>query len=64
MPHCVLCCAFKWMTFTFHFFHLTDRLRDYEGFVSSLLLPEVARRSSLALRAFNVELSQAGIYNN
>lgn len=43
---------------------LTDRLRDYEGFVGSLLLPEAARRSSLALRAFNVELAQAGIYNN
>ncbi|KAM7382861.1 hypothetical protein PAMP_002559 [Pampus punctatissimus] len=35
------------------------RSRDYEGFVSSLLLPEEARRSSLALRAFNVELAQA-----
>ncbi|XP_026769302.3 NADH dehydrogenase (ubiquinone) complex I, assembly factor 6 isoform X1 [Pangasianodon hypophthalmus] len=34
------------------------RLRDYEGFVSSLLLPVAARRSSLALRAFNVELAQ------
>ncbi|KAM9487910.1 NADH dehydrogenase (ubiquinone) complex I, assembly factor 6 isoform 1-T1 [Clarias gariepinus] len=34
------------------------RLRDYEGFVSSLLLPEAARRSSMALRAFNVELAQ------
>ncbi|XP_062847349.1 NADH dehydrogenase (ubiquinone) complex I, assembly factor 6 isoform X2 [Trichomycterus rosablanca] len=34
------------------------RLRDYEGFVCSLLLPEAARRSSLALRAFNVELAQ------
>ncbi|XP_060778312.1 NADH dehydrogenase (ubiquinone) complex I, assembly factor 6 isoform X2 [Neoarius graeffei] len=34
------------------------RLRDYEGFISSLLLPEAARRSSLALRAFNVELAQ------
>ncbi|XP_017336469.1 NADH dehydrogenase (ubiquinone) complex I, assembly factor 6 isoform X1 [Ictalurus punctatus] len=34
------------------------RLRDYEGFVGSLLLPEAARRSSLALRAFNVELAQ------
>lgn len=29
--------------------------------MSSLLLPEDARRSSLALRAFNVELAQAGI---
>lgn len=37
------------------------RSRDYDGFVSSLLLPEEARRSSLALRAFNVELAQAGI---
>ncbi|XP_071253412.1 NADH dehydrogenase (ubiquinone) complex I, assembly factor 6-like isoform X1 [Salvelinus alpinus] len=36
------------------------RSRDYDGFVSSLLLPEDARRSSLALRAFNVELAQAG----
>ncbi|KAG7999288.1 NADH dehydrogenase (ubiquinone) complex I [Nibea albiflora] len=36
------------------------RSRDYDGFVSSLLLPEEARRSSLALRAFNVELAQAG----
>ncbi|XP_040021911.1 NADH dehydrogenase (ubiquinone) complex I, assembly factor 6 isoform X1 [Gasterosteus aculeatus] len=36
------------------------RSRDYEGYVSSLLLPEEARRSSLALRAFNVELAQAG----
>ncbi|XP_038833056.1 NADH dehydrogenase (ubiquinone) complex I, assembly factor 6-like isoform X1 [Salvelinus fontinalis] len=34
------------------------RSRDYDGFVSSLLLPEDARRSSLALRAFNVELAQ------
>lgn len=37
------------------------RSRDYDGFVSSLLLPEEVRRSSLALRAFNVELAQAGI---
>ncbi|CAG6014463.1 unnamed protein product [Menidia menidia] len=36
------------------------RSRDYEGFLSCLLLPEEARRSSLALRAFNVELAQAG----
>ncbi|XP_061633355.1 NADH dehydrogenase (ubiquinone) complex I, assembly factor 6 isoform X1 [Phyllopteryx taeniolatus] len=36
------------------------RSRDYEGFVCSLLLPEAARRSALALRAFNVELAQAG----
>ncbi|XP_061111786.1 NADH dehydrogenase (ubiquinone) complex I, assembly factor 6 isoform X1 [Conger conger] len=34
------------------------RSRDYDGFVSSLLLPDVSRRSSLALRAFNVELAQ------
>uniref|UniRef100_A0A3P8RY82 NADH dehydrogenase (ubiquinone) complex I, assembly factor 6 n=1 Tax=Amphiprion percula TaxID=161767 RepID=A0A3P8RY82_AMPPE len=34
------------------------RSRDYEGFMSSLLLPLEARRSSLALRAFNVELAQ------
>uniref|UniRef100_A0A3Q3BNI4 NADH dehydrogenase (ubiquinone) complex I, assembly factor 6 n=1 Tax=Kryptolebias marmoratus TaxID=37003 RepID=A0A3Q3BNI4_KRYMA len=34
------------------------RSRDYEGFLSSLLLPVEARRSSLALRAFNVELAQ------
>uniref|UniRef100_A0A7N6BS72 NADH dehydrogenase (ubiquinone) complex I, assembly factor 6 n=1 Tax=Anabas testudineus TaxID=64144 RepID=A0A7N6BS72_ANATE len=34
------------------------RTRDYDGFVCSLLLPEDARRSSLALRAFNVELAQ------
>ncbi|KAJ4919809.1 hypothetical protein JOQ06_029476 [Pogonophryne albipinna] len=38
-----------------------DLVRDYDGFVSSLLLPVEARRSSLALRAFNVELAQAGI---
>ncbi|MEQ2211421.1 hypothetical protein XENOCAPTIV_000107 [Xenoophorus captivus] len=37
--------------------------RDYEGFLSCLLLPEEARRSSLALRAFNVELAQAGVKN-
>lgn len=40
---------------------LFDRSRDYDGFISSLLLPEAARRSALALRAFNVELAQAGI---
>ncbi|XP_031733153.1 NADH dehydrogenase (ubiquinone) complex I, assembly factor 6 isoform X1 [Anarrhichthys ocellatus] len=34
------------------------RSRDYDGYVSSLLLPVEARRSSLALRAFNVELAQ------
>lgn len=37
------------------------RSRDYDGFLSSLLLPKEARRSSLAVRAFNVELAQAGI---
>lgn len=37
------------------------RKRDYDGFVCSLLFPEVSRRSSLALRAFNVELAQAGV---
>lgn len=34
------------------------RKRDYDGFLCSLLLPDAARRSSLALRAFNVELAQ------
>ncbi|XP_055066895.1 NADH dehydrogenase (ubiquinone) complex I, assembly factor 6 isoform X1 [Misgurnus anguillicaudatus] len=34
------------------------RKRDYEGFLCSLLLPDDARRSSLALRAFNVEVAQ------
>ncbi|KAJ8353962.1 hypothetical protein SKAU_G00215290 [Synaphobranchus kaupii] len=34
------------------------RSQDYDGFVSSLLLPDTSRRSSLALRAFNVELAQ------
>ncbi|KAK2845160.1 hypothetical protein Q5P01_011819 [Channa striata] len=34
------------------------RSRDFDGFVCSLLLPEEARRSSLALRALNVELAQ------
>ncbi|XP_052002486.1 NADH dehydrogenase (ubiquinone) complex I, assembly factor 6-like [Xyrauchen texanus] len=34
------------------------RKRDYEGFVCSLLLPDAARHSALALRAFNVELAQ------
>lgn len=43
------------------FLSVVLRSRDYEGFLSSLLLPEKARRSSLALRAFNVELAQAGI---
>ncbi|KAM4579819.1 NADH dehydrogenase (ubiquinone) complex I, assembly factor 6 isoform 1-T1 [Odontesthes bonariensis] len=34
------------------------RSRDYEGFLSCLLVPEEVRRSALALRAFNVELAQ------
>ncbi|XP_077071065.1 NADH dehydrogenase (ubiquinone) complex I, assembly factor 6 isoform X2 [Siphateles boraxobius] len=34
------------------------RKRDYDGFLCSLLLPEAVRRSTLALRAFNVELAQ------
>ncbi|XP_069777937.1 NADH dehydrogenase (ubiquinone) complex I, assembly factor 6 isoform X2 [Narcine bancroftii] len=34
------------------------RNRDYEGFLSSLLLPTEFRRSVFALRAFNVELAQ------
>ncbi|XP_066572037.1 NADH dehydrogenase (ubiquinone) complex I, assembly factor 6 isoform X2 [Amia ocellicauda] len=34
------------------------RSRDYEGFLCSLLLPVPSRRSSIALRAFNVELAQ------
>lgn len=37
------------------------RSRDYDGFLCTLLLPEAARRSALALRAFNAELAQAGI---
>ncbi|KAE8289339.1 NADH dehydrogenase (ubiquinone) complex I, assembly factor 6 Precursor [Larimichthys crocea] len=41
-----------------------ELVRDYDGFVSSLLLPEEARRSSLALRAFNVELAQAASFSN
>uniref|UniRef100_A0A3Q2PKA4 NADH:ubiquinone oxidoreductase complex assembly factor 6 n=1 Tax=Fundulus heteroclitus TaxID=8078 RepID=A0A3Q2PKA4_FUNHE len=44
------CLAPKWQNMDF--------LKDYEGFLSCLLLPEEARRSSLALRAFNVELAQ------
>ncbi|KAG9342800.1 hypothetical protein JZ751_015672 [Albula glossodonta] len=38
------------------------RTRDYDGYISSLLFPDGSRRSSLALRAFNVELAQAGIW--
>ncbi|XP_039594883.1 NADH dehydrogenase (ubiquinone) complex I, assembly factor 6 isoform X1 [Polypterus senegalus] len=34
------------------------RTRDYEGFLCSLLLPPESRRSSIAVRAFNVELAQ------
>ncbi|XP_048882667.1 NADH dehydrogenase (ubiquinone) complex I, assembly factor 6 isoform X1 [Brienomyrus brachyistius] len=34
------------------------RTRDYDGFLCSLLLPSAARRASLALRAFNVEIAQ------
>nr|XP_015213196.1 PREDICTED: NADH dehydrogenase (ubiquinone) complex I, assembly factor 6 [Lepisosteus oculatus] len=34
------------------------RVRDYEGFICSLLMPVALRRSSIALRAFNVELAQ------
>lgn len=37
------------------------RKRDYEGFLCSLLLPAESRTSAFALRAFNVELAQAGI---
>ncbi|TRY86796.1 hypothetical protein DNTS_022602 [Danionella cerebrum] len=36
---------------------MTHSKRDYDGFLCSLLLPDPARRSSLALRAFNVELA-------
>ncbi|KAM9308432.1 NADH dehydrogenase (ubiquinone) complex I, assembly factor 6-like [Gastrophryne carolinensis] len=35
--------------------------RDYEGFLCTLLLPPESQRSVFALRAFNVELSQAGV---
>lgn len=42
----------------FWFFY---RKRDYEGFLCSLLLPVESRTSAFALRAFNVELAQAGI---
>lgn len=38
-----------------------SRKRDYEGFLCALLLPAESRASVLALRAFNVELAQAGI---
>ncbi|KAB1257974.1 NADH dehydrogenase complex I; assembly factor 6 [Camelus dromedarius] len=34
--------------------------RDYEGYLCSLLLPAESRSSAFALRAFNVELAQAG----
>lgn len=37
------------------------RKRDYEGYLCSLLLPTESRSSAFALRAFNVELAQAGI---
>lgn len=40
---------------------LLSRKRDYEGFLCSLLLPAESRPSAFALRAFNVELAQAGI---
>lgn len=36
------------------------RKRDYESYLCSLLLPAESRSSALALRAFNVELAQAG----
>lgn len=42
----------------FWFFY---RKRDYEGFLCTLLLPAESRTSAFALRAFNVELAQAGI---
>ncbi|KAF7246099.1 NADH dehydrogenase (ubiquinone) complex I, assembly factor 6 [Varanus komodoensis] len=35
------------------------RKRDYEGFLSSLLLPAGSRSSAFALKAFNIELAQA-----
>ena len=35
--------------------------QDYEGCLCSLLLPAESRSSAFALRAFNVELAQAGI---
>lgn len=38
-----------------------SRKRDYEGFLCALLLPAESRASVFALRAFNVELAQAGI---
>lgn len=37
------------------------RKRDYEGYLCSLLFPTESRSSAFALRAFNVELAQAGI---
>ncbi|PNJ44393.1 NDUFAF6 isoform 12, partial [Pongo abelii] len=37
------------------------RKRDYEGYLCSLLLPAESRSSVFALRAFNVELAQAGL---
>lgn len=43
------------------FFSSFHRKRDYEGFLCSLLLPAECRTSAFALRAFNVELAQAGI---
>ncbi|XP_021564881.1 NADH dehydrogenase (ubiquinone) complex I, assembly factor 6 [Carlito syrichta] len=36
------------------------RKRDYEGYLCSLLFPAESRSSAFALRAFNVELAQAG----
>ncbi|CAJ0958715.1 unnamed protein product [Ranitomeya imitator] len=36
------------------------RKRDYEGFLCTLLLPGESQSSGFALRAFNIELSQAG----
>ncbi|KAK7796268.1 hypothetical protein U0070_027634 [Myodes glareolus] len=37
------------------------RKRDYESYLCSLLFPAGCRSSVSALRAFNVELAQAGI---
>lgn len=37
------------------------RKRDYESYLCSLLFPAECQRSASALRAFNVELAQAGI---
>uniref|UniRef100_A0A8C9Z3X2 NADH dehydrogenase (ubiquinone) complex I, assembly factor 6 n=1 Tax=Sander lucioperca TaxID=283035 RepID=A0A8C9Z3X2_SANLU len=53
-----VCCEKGPLAHLLLFHVLLLRSRDYDGFVSSLLLPEEARRSSLALRAFNVELAQ------